>query len=110
MTQTSAELGKTAGKDTATDKATWPAVFGIERSRHDADALIPDAFAALEPFGDAADPSNPSPTISSTARTSPELTMRFRPRHYVLIAIILALGDLQPRALASRPRDTHRSP
>lgn len=56
MTQTSAQLGKTAGKDTATEKATWPAVFGIERSREDAARLIADAFAALEPFGDAADP------------------------------------------------------
>jgi geranylgeranyl diphosphate synthase type II len=56
VTQTSAQLGKTAGKDTATDKATWPAVFGIERSRQDAAALIADAFAALEPFGSAADP------------------------------------------------------
>lgn len=56
MTQTSEQLGKTAGKDTATDKATWPAVFGIERSRHDANELIQDAFAALEPFGEAADP------------------------------------------------------
>lgn len=56
MTQTSEQLGKTAGKDTATDKATWPAVFGIERSRQDANELIQDAFAALEPFGEAADP------------------------------------------------------
>ena len=48
MTQTSAELGKTAGKDTATDKATWPAVFGIEQSRHDAAELIADAFAAID--------------------------------------------------------------
>ncbi|HEY4010842.1 MAG TPA: farnesyl diphosphate synthase [Acidobacteriaceae bacterium] len=56
MTQTSAELGKTAGKDTASDKATWPAVFGIERSRQDANALIQDGFAALQPFGAAADP------------------------------------------------------
>ncbi len=55
-TQTSVELGKTAGKDTATDKATWPAVFGIEQSRHDAAELIADAFAALEPFGNAATP------------------------------------------------------
>jgi len=31
-------------------------VFGIERSREDAKALIQDAFAALEPFGAAADP------------------------------------------------------
>jgi geranylgeranyl diphosphate synthase, type II len=56
VTQTSEQLGKTAGKDTATDKATWPAVFGLERSRKDADELIQDAFAALEPFGAAADP------------------------------------------------------
>jgi geranylgeranyl diphosphate synthase type II len=56
VTQTSEQLGKTAGKDTATDKATWPAVFGIERSRHDASELIQDAFAALEPFGAAAGP------------------------------------------------------
>jgi geranylgeranyl diphosphate synthase, type II len=56
MTQSSEELGKTAGKDTATVKATWPAVFGIEQSRHDAAQLIADAFAAVEPFGDAAGP------------------------------------------------------
>ena len=56
MTQSSAELGKTAGKDTATTKATWPAVYGIEKSLKDAEELIADAFAALEPFGPAADP------------------------------------------------------
>jgi len=56
MTQSSAELGKTAGKDTASVKATWPAVYGIEQSRRDADQLIADAFAAVEPFGAAADP------------------------------------------------------
>jgi geranylgeranyl diphosphate synthase type II len=56
VTQTSEQLGKTAGKDTAMDKATWPAIFGIERSRQDANELIQDAFAALEPFGAAADP------------------------------------------------------
>jgi geranylgeranyl diphosphate synthase type II len=55
MTQSSEELGKTAGKDTASVKATWPAVYGIERSRADADQLIADAFAALGPFGPAAD-------------------------------------------------------
>ncbi len=56
LTQSSAELGKTAGKDTATVKATWPAVHGIEQSRKDADLLIAEAFAALAPFGSAADP------------------------------------------------------
>jgi geranylgeranyl diphosphate synthase, type II len=56
MTQSSEELGKTAGKDAASVKATWPAVYGIEQSRHDAVELIADAFAALEPFGAAAAP------------------------------------------------------
>jgi geranylgeranyl diphosphate synthase, type II len=56
MTQSSEELGKTAGKDTASTKATWPAVFGIDQSLKDAEELIADAFAALEPFGDAATP------------------------------------------------------
>ena len=56
MTQSSEELGKTAGKDTASIKATWPAVFGIEKSLKDAEELIADAFAALEPFGKAANP------------------------------------------------------
>jgi geranylgeranyl diphosphate synthase type II len=55
MTQDSAQLGKTAGKDTATVKATWPAVYGIERSNEDAKTLIADAFAELAPFGTAAD-------------------------------------------------------
>jgi geranylgeranyl diphosphate synthase type II len=56
MTQDSAQLGKTAGKDTASIKATWPAVYGIEQSIRDADQLISDAFEALAPFGEAADP------------------------------------------------------
>jgi geranylgeranyl diphosphate synthase type II len=56
VTQSSEQLGKTAGKDTASIKATWPAVFGLAQSRHDAAELIADAFAALEPFGEAATP------------------------------------------------------
>lgn len=54
ITAESAQLGKTAGKDTAVTKATWPAVFGVDRSIHDAGELIADAFAALDPFGPAA--------------------------------------------------------
>jgi geranylgeranyl diphosphate synthase, type II len=56
MTQSSAELGKTAGKDTASIKATWPAVYGIDQSLQDAEQLIADAFEALAPFGEAATP------------------------------------------------------
>jgi geranylgeranyl diphosphate synthase type II len=55
MTQDSAALGKTAGKDLATEKVTWPAVFGIEQSRRDASRLIEEAFAVLEPFGERAE-------------------------------------------------------
>jgi geranylgeranyl diphosphate synthase type II len=51
VTQSSEELGKTAGKDTATTKATWPAVYGIDRSLKDAEELIADAFAALDATG-----------------------------------------------------------
>jgi geranylgeranyl diphosphate synthase, type II len=55
MTQDSAHLGKTAGKDLATDKQTWPAVFGIEASRQHADQLIAEAFTELAPYGSAAE-------------------------------------------------------
>ncbi|HTV83665.1 MAG TPA: farnesyl diphosphate synthase [Acidobacteriaceae bacterium] len=55
MTQDSEHLGKTAGKDVASDKATWPAVFGIEQSRRDAARLIAEAFTVLEPYRAAAD-------------------------------------------------------
>jgi geranylgeranyl diphosphate synthase type II len=55
ISQDSAQLGKTAGKDLATEKVTWPAVFGIEQSERHAARLIEEAFAALEPYGDRAD-------------------------------------------------------
>jgi geranylgeranyl diphosphate synthase type II len=55
VTADSATLGKTAGKDLATEKATWPAVYGIEQSLRDAAQLIDEAFAALEPYGSRAD-------------------------------------------------------
>jgi geranylgeranyl diphosphate synthase, type II len=55
MTQDSAHLGKTAGKDLASDKATWPAVFGLDRSLRDANELIAAAFQYLEPYRERAD-------------------------------------------------------
>ena len=55
VTQDSAQLGKTAGKDLASDKATWPAVFGLQQSIVDAGILIHDAFEALDGFGPSAD-------------------------------------------------------
>jgi len=50
VTQTSAQLGKTAGKDTADKKATYPAIVGLEQSRRLAERLTQRAFAALAVF------------------------------------------------------------
>src|SRR5208282_1201156 len=52
VTQTSEQLGKTAGKDTAAQKVTYPALFGIEDSIRKADTLVSRAFAELESFGE----------------------------------------------------------
>ena len=52
VTQTSEQLGKTAGKDTATEKATYPALFGIDASMKKADELMAKAAAALDIFGE----------------------------------------------------------
>jgi geranylgeranyl diphosphate synthase type II len=51
VTQTTEKLGKTAGKDVAATKATYPAIFGLERSREEAHRLTASAHAALKPFG-----------------------------------------------------------
>jgi geranylgeranyl diphosphate synthase type II len=55
VTQTSEQLGKTAGKDTAAEKATYPALFGVQESIKKADALVGKACAALNSFGPRAD-------------------------------------------------------
>ena len=55
ITQTSEQLGKTAGKDIASEKATYPAVFGLEASRKKAAALLASASKAVEKLGSRAD-------------------------------------------------------
>lgn len=50
VTQTSEKLGKTAGKDTKAQKATYPSIVGLEKSRQIAAQLTDKAFAALKPF------------------------------------------------------------
>jgi geranylgeranyl pyrophosphate synthase len=47
VTATTDELGKTAGRDAALRKSTYPALLGTEGARHRATALINDATAAL---------------------------------------------------------------
>jgi geranylgeranyl diphosphate synthase type II len=50
VTQTSAALGKTAGKDAQARKATYPSIVGLPASRRIAQRLTRHAFRALEPF------------------------------------------------------------
>jgi geranylgeranyl diphosphate synthase type II len=52
--ESSAALGKTAGKDMAQQKATYPAVYGLERSHQIANDLATKAIAELAPYGDRA--------------------------------------------------------
>ena len=52
--ESSAALGKTAGKDMAQKKATYPAVFGLERSHQIAQELASRATGELEPYGERA--------------------------------------------------------
>ena len=51
VTQTSEQLGKTAGKDMVAEKATYPSLFGVEQSERKADELVSQAFAELDSFG-----------------------------------------------------------
>ena len=49
-------IGKPSGSDEALDKATYPALFGVEASRARCRELLDQSLAQLEPFGDAAAP------------------------------------------------------
>ena len=51
VTQTTEVLGKTAGKDQAVEKSTYPSVLGLEASRTEAARLTQAALDALEPLG-----------------------------------------------------------
>jgi geranylgeranyl diphosphate synthase type II len=53
--ESSAALGKTAGKDIAQQKATYPSVFGLQRSHEIANDLSSQAIADLDPYGGRAD-------------------------------------------------------
>ncbi len=55
VTQSSEQLGKTAGKDTAAEKATYPSLFGVEASEKKAEALVNTACAELDAFGERAE-------------------------------------------------------
>jgi len=50
VTQTTEQLGKTAGKDEAVDKSTYPAILGLKKSRQEAARLTKKSLDALKPF------------------------------------------------------------
>ena len=52
--ESSAALGKTAGKDLAQQKATYPAIHGLERSREIASELAEKALNELVPYSERA--------------------------------------------------------
>jgi geranylgeranyl diphosphate synthase type II len=51
VTQSTEKLGKSAGKDLTAQKATYPAVFGLDKSRAEARRLTRAAHASLKSFG-----------------------------------------------------------
>lgn len=51
VTQTTEKLGKSAGKDLAAEKTTYPSVIGLDASRREARRLTASAMKALVPFG-----------------------------------------------------------
>jgi geranylgeranyl diphosphate synthase type II len=51
MTQTSEQLGKTAGKDANAEKVTYPSLYGLEASEKMAMDLITVGSNALDSFG-----------------------------------------------------------
>ena len=49
-------IGKPAGSDAAHDKATWPALFGLDEAKRECDALYERGIGNLDCFGAAGEP------------------------------------------------------
>ena len=95
---TPAELGKTAGKDAAGGKPTYPALYGLERSRALAAECVERAHAALagaRPHGQAG--SARSPTGSLARRTDARIIVDTN-EHSGLRVIVLDQLPKQSRA------------
>ena len=56
ITATDEQLGKTAGKDLSAQKATYPSLWGLEKSRLKAQELVDNAIAQLSVYGAKAEP------------------------------------------------------
>ncbi|MEM8674682.1 MAG: geranylgeranyl diphosphate synthase CrtE [Cyanobacteria bacterium P01_G01_bin.67] len=56
ITATDEQLGKTAGKDLRAEKATYPSLWGLEKSQLKAQELVDRAIALLSVYGAKAEP------------------------------------------------------
>lgn len=56
ITATDEQLGKTAGKDLTAQKATYPSIWGLEKSQMKARELVDEAIAQLQDYSTAAEP------------------------------------------------------
>ncbi|CAM9305756.1 unnamed protein product [Phaeothamnion confervicola] len=56
VTQSTEQLGKTAGKDEAVSKTTYVKLMGLEGAKAEAKRLVDEARRALEPYKDRAAP------------------------------------------------------
>ncbi len=117
LTQTSEQLGKTAGKDTAAEKTTYPSLFGIDESLKKADALVASAFAQLGTIWSASGHSQrtgPLPGRTGRSEASlpsilpfPRPTERQRLKIDSLIAKLLK-ADGRPRKANNHSGKLHR--
>jgi geranylgeranyl diphosphate synthase type II len=64
VTASSEVLGKTAGKDLAADKTTYPKLLGLEESRRRAEALVAEAKDALAPWTAGEDGGRAAPLLA----------------------------------------------
>ena len=109
VTQTSEKLGKSAGKDAAAQKATYPAVLGLEKSRaRSRSADAPGARRVAAVGQKSRTTARDRELSSSNANT--DSGERTRPR--VLSMAALANSDTLPSSGAKRrlPREALRSP
>jgi geranylgeranyl diphosphate synthase type II len=50
------KLGKDIGSDLTKDKATYPALYGVDESKRKAEELVEESIECLKEFDDRADP------------------------------------------------------
>ena len=56
LTADESQLGKDVGSDLEKEKATYPALYGLEESKKKAEKLVEDGIGCLEIFDHRADP------------------------------------------------------